>query len=428
MTDLTDALERERLSPGTLQDEVRERLAHVEPRVRAYRTLNPQFGLTRPQPGPLSGAPLAVKDLIDVRGLPTEGGSPAYHFMPARHAPVVGRLVRAGALVVGKANTKELAFGITCPPTANPWDLACIPGGSSGGSAAALAAGLAWLALGTDTAGSIRIPAALCGVAGLKPTHGRLGVKGVMALSWTFDAVGPMARSARDLARLYAVLNRSRREVEASQPISVAVPENYLEGWLAPGVHDDFLAVGTVLRDAGIPVREVDMEPFSTWTRLFRAVRLPEAYVYHQPMLESPARERLADDGLAARLLAGRDVPAAAYIEALRERDALRQRWLKALRPGEILALPTVPVTAPLDGEDPVDVAGERRDLWETLVRYTLPWNVLGWPALTVPMGVSRGLPTALQLVGRPGTERMLLSAAMWYESARGPWRLPDIR
>ncbi len=403
------------------------RLSRVEPRVRAYRTLNPQFGRTAPRPGPLSGVPIAVKDLIDVRGLATEGGSPAYHWVPAQHAPVVGRLVRAGAVVVGKAHTRELAFGITCPPTANPWDLARIPGGSSGGSAAALAAGLAWAALGTDTAGSIRIPAALCGVAGLKPTYGRLSVKGVMALAWTFDAVGPMARSARDLARLYAVLNRSPGEVEAGRPMTVAIPEHYLEGWLAPGVQAAFLGVRSLFTESGIPVREVDMDPFSVWTRLFRTVRLPEAYVYHRPMLESEAGERLADSGLRARLVAGQEVSAAAYIGALRERDELRRRWLGEIRPGEILALPTVPVVAPPDGEDPVDVAGHPRYLWETLVRYTLPWNVLGWPALTVPMGLSHGLPTALQLVGRPGTERMLLAAAMWYERVRGPWRFPEV-
>ncbi|MGC8487956.1 MAG: amidase family protein, partial [Clostridia bacterium] len=182
-----------RLPADALLHTVRQRLSTVEPRVHAYRRLSPGLDTAVPGAGPLAGVPLAVKDLIDVQDLPTEGGSPAYHWVPVRHAPVVDRLVRAGAVVVGKAHTRELAFGITCPPTVNPWDLTRTTGGSSGGSAAALAAGLAWAALGTDTAGSIRIPAALTGVAGLKPTHGRLSVQGIMALSWTYDAVGPMA-------------------------------------------------------------------------------------------------------------------------------------------------------------------------------------------------------------------------------------------
>jgi len=430
LPDMVGALEaaaRSGRPPSILLEAVKERLPLVEPRVRAYRTLDPRFETARPKPGPLAGVPLAVKDLIDVRGLPTEGGSPAYHWMPKRDAPVVSRLVRAGAVVVGKTHTKELAFGITCPPTGNPWDLDRIPGGSSGGSAAALAAGLAWAALGTDTAGSIRIPAALTGVVGLKPTYGRLPVNGVMALSWTYDTVGPMARSVRDVARLYRVLTHAPSDASPGRPMKVRVPEGYLTGFLDAGVASDFERAQDAFHQVGVASEPVEMEPFMRWTRLFRTVRLPEAYLYHKPMLESEAAFSLGEEGLRERLQAGAHVGAYEYIEALRELQDLRRTWLRRVRPGELVMLPTVPVTAPRAGEDPVDVAGVARDLWETMVRYTVPWNVLGWPALTVPMGLRGGLPTALQIVGRPGTERMVLAAALWYESRRGPWRYPSL-
>ena len=430
LPDLVGALEligEGRLPVDALLHTVRQRLLTVEPRVHAYRRLSPALDTAVAGAGPLAGVPLAVKDLIDVQGLPTEGGSPAYHWVPVRHAPVVDRLVRAGAVVVGKAHTRELAFGITCPPTVNPWDLTRTTGGSSGGSAAALAAGLAWAALGTDTAGSVRIPAALTGVAGLKPTHGRLSVQGVMALSWTYDAVGPMARSARDVSRLYAILTGSQSEASPRRPEAIRIPAGYLDGWMAPGVQTAFESAAGIFEEAGTTSQPVDMEPFEDWTRLFRAVRLPEAYLYHKPMLESDASARLAEPGLRERLLAGQSLPAHVYIGVLRERDALRRAWVRRIRPGELVVLPTVPVTAPGESEDPVDVAGVRRDLWETLVRYTLPWNVLGWPAVTVPMGTADGLPTALQIVGRPGSERELLGAAAWYETVRGPIAFPTV-
>lgn len=422
-----EQVERHETHPASLIEAVRERLQVVEPRVHAYRALDPGFGEAPIRPGPLAGVPLGVKDLIDVRGLPTEGGSPAYHWVPKRHAPVVGRLVRAGAVVVGKTHTRELAFGITCPSTGNPWDLSRTPGGSSGGSAAALAAGLAWAALGTDTAGSIRIPAALCGVVGLKPTHGRLSVNGVMALSWTYDAVGPMARSVRDVARLYAVLTRAKSDANPGRPMKIRVPEGYLAGFLSESVAGDFEQAVELFRQKGIASEAVEMEPFSVWTRLFRAVRLPEAYLYHKPMLETEASERLGEAGLKERLVAGAAVPAYTYIDTLREREDIRARWLRRIRPGEVIVLPTVPVTAPRADEDPVEVQGTPHDLWETVVRCTLPWSVLGWPAITVPMGLAGGLPTALQIVGRPGTERMVLAAALFYEAERGLFPYPSL-
>lgn len=422
------AVARGEVPPDILLKTVAERLERVEPVVRAYRWRPP--APVAPPPGqrgtaPLDGVPLAVKDLFDVEGMPTTGGSAAYGWVADEDAPAVRALRRAGAWVVGKSHTRELAFGITCPPTANPWDLTRIPGGSSGGSAAAVAAGLAWAALGTDTAGSIRIPAACCGVVGFKPSTGCLSTAGVMPLSWTLDHVGPLARSAADAAALFQILAGRPVPAAPRAPRRVRIPERYLDGWVDAAVAPLWQGVLDTLRDAGVPVLPIDMEPFDEWVDMFRGIRLPEAFAYHRPVLESD-RRRLLGPGLADRLEEGRDVPAYRYLDAMAARRALQATWQDRLEAADQVWMPTIPVTAPPDGHDPVSVAGRMVDLWTALVRFTLPWNVLGWPALSVPAGVATdGLPVALQIIGPAGSDDAVLGAGQWWETVRGPWTFP---
>jgi aspartyl-tRNA(Asn)/glutamyl-tRNA(Gln) amidotransferase subunit A len=419
---------RGEVPPDMLLRTVAERLERVEPVVRAYRWRPPApVGPPgrRMVAAPLDGVPLAVKDLFDVEGMPTTGGSAAYHWFADQDAPAVAALRQAGAWVVGKTHTRELAFGITCPPTANPWGLNRIPGGSSGGSAAALAAGLAWAALGTDTAGSIRIPAACCGVVGLKPSTGCVSTSGVMPLSWTLDHVGPLARSVADAAALFQIVARRPVVAVPEPPRRVRIPEEYLEGWVDGAVAPLWRGLLDALQDAGIPVLPVAMEPFEKWVGVFRGIRLPEAFAYHRPVLESEGRHLLGP-GLAERLEEGREVPAWQYLDAMAARRALQASWQDRLDPGDQVWMPTLPVTAPLEGQDPVSVAGRPVDLWTALVRFTLPWNVLGWPALSVPVGVAEdGLPVAFQIIGPAGSDEGVLAAGRWWETLRGPWVFP---
>lgn len=407
---------------------VRERLVTVEPTIRAYRWLPDRLAGDLDKghrKDVLSGVPMAVKDLMDVAGMPTTGGSAAYHWVPTEDAPAVGALRAAGAWIVGKSNTRELAFGVTCPPTVNPWGVDRIAGGSSGGSAAALAAGLAWCALGTDTAGSIRIPAACCGVVGFKPSTGAVDVSGVMPLSWTLDHVGPLARSAQDAARLFALLTGDAPVLAGRPPGRVWVPREYLDGWMDAEVAGWFETVLERVARQGVDVKPLTMEPFSDWVEVFRAIRLPEAFAYHRPLLESGRSEDLGA-GLAERLREGRDVKAYLYVDALRRRRAWRQAWAARLGPDDQIWMPTLPVGAPPLDADPIVVNGRAQDLWSALVRFTLPWNVLGWPAVSVPVGLqAEGLPVGVQMVGAEGSDARVLQAAMWWETMRGAWPFP---
>jgi aspartyl-tRNA(Asn)/glutamyl-tRNA(Gln) amidotransferase subunit A len=410
------------------------RIEALEPAVRAFLHLDADGARRRaaePTYGPLAGIPVAVKDVVDVMGMPTTGGSRAYRWIPDVDAPAVARLRAAGAVLLGKTNTQELAFGVETPPTRNPWDLARIPGGSSGGSAAALAAGMCLGAVGSDTGGSVRIPAACCGVVGFKPTVGRIPTAGVMPLSYTCDHVGALGHSVFDVTRLYQIM--ADRPVTVAPPIGgirhrrLAVPWSFWEPWASPAVRRAFQTALQLFSDLGFDVVDIAMEPWEEWLDLQLTLRLPEAYSFHRPVLEGPRRALLGGD-LAARLDPGRDVPATRYVEAQRRRLALMQAWQERMAGRDAVVMPTIPVTAPPVGTSHVTLGGRTVTVWEALIALTAAWNVIGWPAISVPGPLADdGLPTGVQIIGPSGADDAVLELAALFERIRGPLPAPAL-
>lgn len=416
-----------------------------EPRLRAYLSLSDRAADAARRvdsgtsQGRLAGLTIGVKDLYDVVGLPTTGGSGAYGDQPALSDAHAVALLRAqGVIITGKLNTEELAFGVISAPTRNPFDLGRIPGGSSGGSAAALAAGLVTLALGSDTAGSIRIPSALCGVAGLKPTAGAVGRSGIMPLSLTLDHAGPMARDIASLRLLFQELAAHDPGDPQSLPIlppewpetrRLGVPWSWFEDEAQPDVLEAFRSALRRIEALGYAVQPVDLPPHREFADLQVRIRAPETWQIHREAIWSRA-ERFGP-GVVERIARGRGTLAEDYVAALEQRWALTRRLEQELSSQgcDGLLLPTTPVTAPAAGASDVALGGGRRaELRDALIRYTAPFNVTGWPALSIPMGLDQGgLPIGLQVVGRRFEDLRLLARGAEFEAVLPamPWPEP---
>src|SRR5579885_1050985 len=356
--------------------------------------------LARGEGGPLTGVPIAVKDNVAVRGVVGTNGSPAFAGAPpaSTEATAVARLRAAGAVVLGTTHMHELAFGPTgvnpaLGTPANPWAPGRVPGGSSSGSGAAVAAGLVPAALGTDTGGSVRIPASLCGVTGLKPTYGRVSRAGVTPLAWSLDHVGPLARSVEDVALVLeaiagadpgdatcarvAVPRYAEALGRSCRGLRIGVPRHFALAGVDAEVRERFTQALGDLRRAGAVVRDVTV-----------------------PFIEH------------ATLLTARH-----YLAAARLRTRLYEELRGVLAAVDMLALPTTPIPAPAVGELTVRVGEATHGVLEALVVFTTPFNLTGLPALALPCGFTRaGLPVSLQLVGRPFAEPALLAAGHAYQ------------
>jgi AtzE family amidohydrolase len=384
-------------------------------------------------PGPLAGAPFAVKNLFDVAGLATLAGSRINAGRPParRDAAGVAALRRAGAILVGTLNMDEYAFGFTTEnthygPTRNPHDRERTAGGSSGGSAAAVAAGLVPLTLGSDTNGSIRVPAALCGVFGFKPTYGRVSRRGAALFAGSFDHVGPLARSSRDLAVAFDVMQGPDPE----DPVATRRPT---EPWR---LEDNRGIAGLRIAVAGEHfARGGEPEVFEAVTEVARAldarlsVALPEPHraraaamvitaaeggQLHLPDLR--ARPDDFDPMTRDRFLAGALVPAAAYLAAQRFRAWYRARVRAIFESVDVLLAPTTPYPAPRIGQERIKVAGAEVLTRPTLGLYTQPLSFIGLPVISVPVARASGLPLGVQLVGAPFRESTLLRVAAYLE------------
>jgi len=388
---------------------------------------------------PLAGVPLAVKDLIDVEGFRTTCGSRAFADRVAGGtATVVEELIRAGAVLVGKTNMHECAFGFTgenptfgdCP---NPWDTERFCGGSSSGSTLAVALGICPVALGSDTGGSIRLPAALSGLVGLKPTYGRVSRAGVVPLAWSMDHVGPLVRTAREAALVLEVLAGEDPRDHTSSREPVPAYTRYLDepldglriglaraGFfdsLEPDVAAAVEAAGDVLASLGARCVDVALPYLDEVLGAHRAIIFSEAAAYHRPFLADRADRYSGPVRL--QLEAGLLLPAVDYLQAQRVRRVVRRAWAETFASVDCLVTPASQAVAARFGTQAVDLPQGPTPLLHAYLGLLLPFNLTGHPAMSVPCGFSGdGLPIGMQLVGRPFDEATILRVAHQYQQA----------
>jgi aspartyl-tRNA(Asn)/glutamyl-tRNA(Gln) amidotransferase subunit A len=445
-------LESRDLSPVALTDALLARIEQWRP-LNAFLTVTADAARAQAEQaareitagqyrGPLHGIPLSLKDLIDTRGIRTTSGSRVLaDHVPARDATVTTRLREAGAVLLGKAALHEFAYGVTNDnphfgPTRNPWAFDRIPGGSSGGSAAAVAAGLGCVSVGTDTGGSIRIPAALCGVVGLKPSYGRVSRHGVFPLSWSLDHPGPLARSVEDAAIVLQAI--AGPDVNDSTTLDQAVPDfraaarRDVRG-LRAGVLDDpyhrqvehavrdaFDAALDVLRGLGMQIDSVSV-PRTTEAFVAQLViiQAESASVHERWLAERP--QDYGPDTL-DRLRQGQFVTATQYLRAQKVRTLLLEEYARLFTRFDVLVLPSVPAVAPRIGQATVDLDGEAVETRALMTRFSRLFNFVGAPALSVPCGFgANGLPVGLQIAGRSMDEETVITVGAAYERAT-PW------
>ncbi|MGW0904327.1 amidase [Streptomyces sp. NPDC002853] len=444
LADASHAMTAGELSPVELTDSVLDRIGAVEERLQAYVTVaadSARAAATRAEReiargesrGPLHGIPMGLKDLIDAKGMPTTASSRvrAGH-VAARDSVVAARLSEAGAVLLGKTHTHEFAYGLTTPQTSNAWDQGHVAGGSSGGSAVAVAAGEATFALGTDTGGSIRVPAALNGVVGLKPTYGLVSRQGVTSLSWSLDHVGPLTRTVRDAALVLAALTGRDSSAPAafSAPgvdafpegdltgLRVGVPRNYYFERISPEVEESVRQAIGRLQELGAELVEVEI-PLARYIQATQwGLMVPEATANHERTLRSVPDLYTAE--VRVLLEAGELVSAGDYLRAQRARALMCEAWTRMLGRVDVIAAPAVPMTAAKAGQESVEWAdGTAEAVSDSYVRLSAPANITGVPALTLPVGRDRaGLPIGMQLMGRPYDEATVLRVGRAYEVA----------
>lgn len=379
--------------------------------------------------GPLHGVPVAVKDLIDVAGVPCTMGSQQYaHNVATRDAHVVKQLRDAGAILMGKTNTHEFAYGSSGDRSyfgaaRNPHSIAHMTGGSSSGSAAALGAGLAWAALGTDTSASVRIPAALCGVVGMKPTYDLVSRQGVFTLSQALDHVGPMTRSVRDNALMLGLIAGRSAEsytelLESSiRGKTVGIAMEFYDCLLSEEVRRVLGAACDAFREAGANVVSVFVPNIEAIYDAQQFILKAEAYTEHRSAL---LRGALYQEEVRERLMKGANVERADYLQALESRSMARGAFDQVLEQVDLIVCASCGITAPLIDERVSHLAGQDYSTPWLLTRLTAPTNFSGHPSLSVPFGADRqGLPIGIQLIGRHHDEAQVYQFGRVLEQAR---------
>jgi aspartyl-tRNA(Asn)/glutamyl-tRNA(Gln) amidotransferase subunit A len=436
------------LSPVEATRAVLERIHRLDGRLNAFITVLDEQAMAQARQaeaelsagrdrGPLHGIPVSLKDLIDTAGIRTTAGSRIWRDrLPDRSATVAERLERAGTILLGKCNLLEFAYGIVHPDYGqcnNPWDTQRTSGGSSSGSASSVAAGMGWGSIGTDTGGSIRIPASYCGVAGFKPTYGRVSRHGIFPLSWSLDHAGTLARTVEDTAiLLQAIAGRDPLDPNSSNApvpnyrsgldgnvkgLRLGVLEQHMTGSdLHPGVAEAAWKAVAELEKAGMTVKKINLPSIAQADAAMLLAILPESTLVHEKWL----RERPQDYAEMTRqqLELGTLVPATDYVRAQQYRSRLLGELLAAFQDVDVLVSPTVAWEAPQ--EDPTVAAGEGA----TEARRTGPFNLTGLPSLSLPCGFGKdGLPLGLQVTGVLFAESMVLRVAYAYEQRSGWFR-----
>ena len=394
--------------------------------------------------GPLHGVPVGLKDLFHVRGVRTTSGTRIMaDFVSTEDSTAAARLKEAGAIILGKLNMNELALGATGEnihhgDCLNPWDPGHITGGSSSGSGAATAMGQCAAAFGSDTGGSVRIPSSLCGLVGLKPTHGRISLYGVNLLSWSLDHVGPMARTVEDCALMlstvagYDPLDPTSSEIPVSdfaaslraegKPPRVGAPREYVWDVLSDPVRHSVKQAIEALAGLGASVVEVSIPLLADSVEISNPILQAESIASNGELLREHGGN--LDPRVKQRLELGLAVSSTDYIRAQQARKTLIHQTRASLREVDLLAFPTCAIAAPRQGEEEVDVGGTKMTVLSALTRLTRFANLTGYPSVSVPCGFTDdGLPIGLQLVGRPFEEETVLRAAYQYERAT-EWHL----
>ena len=453
LREAAEQIRKRKVSPVELTTACLARINQTNPALNAFITITAESALQQAHEaeaevmrgkwrGPLHGVPIALKDLFDTAGVKTTAGSGVFKDrVPTEDAEVVRRLKAAGAVLLGKTNMQEFAFGGTSivsyfGAVHNPWELGHIAGGSSGGSAAALAAELCYGALGSDTAGSVRLPASICGIVGLKPTYGLVSIRGVIPLSWSLDHVGPMGRTVADTALLLQVIAGYDEKDTTSEPMSVpdysqaltakvsslriGAPREFFFADLDPEIDAAMKEALSVLGKLTAGIRDVDL-PANNMETLRDVVRAAEAYAYHREYVNKTPE--LYQPLTLKRIQAGANVSTPSYIQGRRDLAQVRRTAAKWLESVDLLVTPTIPIP-------PAAISDPHADDILPEVRNTSPFDVNGWPAISLPCGFTRqGLPIGLQIIGPHGGEAVVFQLAHAYEQAT-EWhkRPPQLR
>jgi aspartyl-tRNA(Asn)/glutamyl-tRNA(Gln) amidotransferase subunit A len=445
---LSKALRRREVSPVEITLAYLQRIETFDGEINSFITVLPEQALKAARSaekellkgrssGPLHGIPFAAKDLFFTRGIRTTCGSKILrNFVPAYNATVIERLQAAGAILLGKLNMHEFAYGTTSVnphygAVRNPWDRERVTGGSSGGSAAALASSFVPLALGTDTGGSIRIPSALCGTAGLKPTFGRVSKYGVYPLCWSLDHPGPMTRCVADLAMAMNVMAGSDPLDRSTSPVavpdytrglsdtlkgtSIGVPDSYYFDRLAPEVRTAVQKAIRVFKRLGATAKKISIPQLPEASIATFIILLAEGAATLEKLHRTRARD-LGDD-VRSRLNLGAAIMAAQYLKAQAIRRKIRENFCQAFQKVNVILTPQLPITAPKLDQGNVSWGKETEAVPSALTRFTRIYNLVGIPSLSVPCGFSAaGLPIGLQIAGRPFDEKTVLRVGCAYE------------
>lgn len=450
---------RREVSPVELVEAAAQRIERLNPILNAFLSLTIDSARREARRAeaeircgrrrsPLHGIPISLKDNIAVRGVPMTAGSKLLaRFVPQQDATVVRRLRRAGAIAIGKTNLHEFAYGITSEnphygAVRNPWDTTRIAGGSSGGSGAALAAGMGWGSMGSDTGGSIRIPAALCGVVGLKPTFGRVSCYGVFPLSASLDHAGPLAASVTGAAWLFgAVAGRDTRDscTHAAPPpmadyarsfsrplgrVRLGLPREYFFDGLDPEIRSSVEAAAKTFAQLGAQIEECRVRDLARWVEAATQIAMAEARHYHESAGYFPGRASEYGEDVRGLLERGAEISAPAYLAAMDLMRASRAGWEQTMAGFDALLAPAAPIAATPVGQKTATIGGEEQTVRAALLRLARPANFAGAPALALPCGFTRaGLPIGLQLIGAQWSEARLLRIGWAYEQAAGWFR-----
>jgi len=438
--------ERE-LSPVELVDVALARIERWNPGLNAFLTIVAENARRKARvaerairrgaaSGPLHGIPISLKDNFWTRGIRSTAGSKILaNFVPGEDSDVASRLARSGAILLGKTNMHEFAYGITNEnphygPVRNPWAQERISGGSSGGSAVAVATGMGFASMGTDTGGSIRIPASLCGIVGLKPRYGLVSVAGVVPLAETLDHAGPLARSVTDVCiMLQAVAGKYPKgaPVPDYQKLRKSIPRQFRLGWpkqyffdrVDTEVRQAIDAAAKTLESLGARIEEVSLPHLAESVEPSTNIAMAEATRCHESQGYFPARAAEYGDDVRKRLEMGREVRAVDYLNALAVKRKIEKEFRAAFTRVDAIVAPALPIAAPRLGENEVMIEGENETVRSALVRLNRPANLTGDPAISFPCGFTRaGLPIGLQLIGAHWSEARLLAIALAYEDA----------